>query len=69
MRVDGLRDGMNAGHDHTSVEYIQIARKEGARFLLSSDAHTPGQVGEVSKAAFLARAAGLKPWGEIVNAR
>ncbi|HLS91385.1 MAG TPA: PHP domain-containing protein [Limnochordia bacterium] len=59
---------INAGHDHTSVEYIQIARKEGARFLLSSDAHTPGQVGEVSKAAFLARAAGLKPW-EIVNAR
>lgn len=59
---------INAGHDHTSVEYIRIARDEGARFVLSSDAHTPARVGDVAKAAHLARKAGLEPW-QIVNAR
>lgn len=59
---------INAGHEHTTVEYIQIARAEGARFVLGSDAHSPDRVGDLAKAASLAQEAGLKA-EEIVNAR
>lgn len=58
---------INAGHVHTSVEYIRIARRKGARFALGSDAHSPRRVGDLVQAARLAEAAGLGP-GEIVNA-
>lgn len=59
---------INAGHDHTSVEYIRIARAQGARFVLGSDAHSPERVGDLKKAARLALEAGLTS-REIVNAR
>lgn len=58
---------INAGHDHTTVEFIRIAREEGARFVLGSDAHSPERVGDLAKAALLAQEAGLSP-DEIVNA-
>lgn len=58
---------INAGHEHTTVEYIRIARRQGARFALGSDAHSPERVGDLARAARLAEAAGLGP-DEIVNA-
>ena len=59
---------INARHRHTRVEYIKIARDAGARFALGSDAHEPARVGDVERAARLARAAGLVA-GEIINCR
>lgn len=59
---------INARHRHTCVEYIAIAREAGARFALGSDAHEPARVGDVERAARLARAAGLTA-AEIVNCR
>lgn len=50
---------INAGHDHTTVEYIRIAHDQGARFVLGSDAHSPERVGDLAKAALLAQRAGL----------
>lgn len=57
---------INAGHDHATIEYLRIAKAAGARFALGSDAHEPGRVGDLAKAAELARAAGLSA-EEIIN--
>jgi len=59
---------INARHDHTTVEYIKIAKAEGARFALGSDAHSPERVGDLQKAVSLALEAGLAS-RDIVNAR
>lgn len=59
---------INASHNHTSVEYLRIALEAGAAFALGSDAHEPGRVGDLERAARLARAAGLSS-AEIVNCR
>lgn len=58
---------INARHTHTTVEYIIAAKNQGARFILGSDAHSPGRVGDLARAASLAKAAGLPP-ELIVNA-
>lgn len=59
---------ISASHDHTSIEYIQIAQSEGAKFALGSDAHSKERVGDLAKAAALAHRAGLTSEA-IVNAR
>jgi len=59
---------INAGHDHTTAEYIRVAKAEGAKFALGSDAHSPERVGDLKKAVDLALKAGLTP-RDIVNAR
>ncbi|MGB9839014.1 PHP domain-containing protein [Thermovenabulum sp.] len=58
---------INAGHDHTTVEYIRIAKSQGAKFALGSDAHEPERVGELSRAIKLAKEAGLTK-ADIINA-
>ncbi len=57
---------INAGHTHTTVDYIRIAKAAGARFVLGSDAHSAERVGDLGRAAALARDAGLAS-DEILN--
>lgn len=59
---------ISGSHEHTTLEYIRIAREEGARFALGSDAHRPEEVGRLDRALDLARRAGLTA-DEILNAR
>lgn len=59
---------INASHVHITENYIRIARKHGARFVLGSDAHCARRVGDLGRAAALARDAGLDA-EDIVNAR
>ena len=59
---------INSGHDHTTEEDIRIARAEGATFALGSDAHSKDRVGDLARAAHMARRAGLAS-DAIVNAR
>ncbi|MCT4620843.1 MAG: PHP domain-containing protein [Marinisporobacter sp.] len=40
---------INSSHGFLTVEYIKIAMKEGAKFVISSDAHKPVDVGNVTK--------------------
>jgi len=50
---------INASHRFMTVEYVKIARKYGAKFVLSSDAHRPEHVGQVDNAINVALEAGL----------
>ena len=57
---NGAAFELNAGHSGLTLEMIQQAALEpGLTFLLSSDAHQPQQVGQVDRAAALARQAGV----------
>ncbi len=58
---------INASHPSITADQIRLARAEGARFVLSSDAHTPEKVGDFGAALRLAMEAGLKE-DDIVNA-
>lgn len=53
-------------HAHLTVEEIRIAAKSDARFVVSSDAHTPGRVGSFAGGVERALEAGLD-LGRIVN--
>lgn len=59
---------INSSHTHTTVEYIQIAKDAGARFVLGSDAHSAERVGDLGRAAAMARNAGLDS-ADILNVR
>ena len=50
---------INARHLTMSVEQLQIAAEQGATFLVGSDAHSPGRVGDVMPAVEHARKAGV----------
>ncbi len=52
---------INARHGAITVEYCRIAAREGARFVINSDAHRPEDVGSVLRGLAVARAAGLTP--------
>ncbi len=57
---------INTAHDHISKHYLQIAFRAGARFVIGSDAHSPGRVGDAVKGLNLAKLAGI-PWSAICN--
>ena len=46
-------------HAHLTVEEIKIAAKTDAKFVISSDAHTPNRVGSFAGGVKRALAAGL----------
>ncbi len=50
---------INSSHGHLTVEYIKIAMKEGVKFVISSDAHIPSDVGNVDLGIQRAISAGL----------
>lgn len=52
---------INARHHELAVEFCRAAAKAGARFVINSDAHSPGDVGDLSRGLEVAEAAGLRP--------
>ncbi len=58
---------INASHPAITPEQIKLAKAEGARFVLSSDAHTPERVGDFGAALRLAMEAGLSEH-DVINA-
>lgn len=50
---------INQKHTEMDAETLRLAAAEGTRFILSSDAHCPGNVGQVSRAEALAIEAGI----------
>ena len=62
----GIWMEINNRDDAFSVEGIAMAKRLGAKFLLSSDAHRPQDVGELTSAIHRAKQAGLVP-RDIVN--
>lgn len=50
---------INEKHTEMNVEMLKTAAGEGTKFILSSDAHCPGNVGKVSRAEALAEKAGI----------
>jgi putative hydrolase len=58
---------INSSHGHLTVEYIRVAMKEGVKFVISSDAHSPAEVGSVDSGIRRAIEAGLSV-GQIINA-
>jgi len=59
---------INASHGFMTAEYVKIALKEGASFVINSDAHHPSRVGDFERAIEIALAAGLDP-DRIINTR
>ncbi len=57
---------INEKHADLSAQDIQAAASEGAKFVVSSDAHRPQAVGKTPRAIELAKSAGLA-MGRIVN--
>ncbi len=58
---------INSSHGHLTVEYIKVAMEEGAKFVISSDAHIPSAVGIVDSGIQRAVEAGLHT-SQILNA-
>lgn len=58
---------INSSHGYLTVEYIKIAMKEGAKFVINSDAHRPEDVGNVQSGIQRALEAGLGV-DQIINA-
>ncbi|RKD30115.1 PHP domain-containing protein [Thermohalobacter berrensis] len=50
---------INASHGQLTVEYIKIAMKEDVKFIISSDAHRPEDVGNLDEGIKRAKEAGL----------
>ncbi|HHY39020.1 MAG TPA: hypothetical protein GX507_08870 [Clostridia bacterium] len=50
------------------MDYVRIAAKAGASFVISSDAHSPGDVGNLERGLTLAKRAKLSP-DQIINAK
>lgn len=68
-RVCAMRDTameINAHHQEMTVEYCRAAASKGVKFVVSSDAHRPADVGNVDRAVSVARQAGLQPQ-QILN--
>ena len=49
-------------HHNIQPSYLETAFVAGARFVISSDAHSPGEVGEGELGTQLAKAAAIPPW-------
>jgi putative hydrolase len=58
---------INASHGFMTTEYVKIAMREGASFVINSDAHHPSRVGDFHRGIEIAMAAGLEP-EQIINA-
>lgn len=55
----GVALEINEGHKNLTVENILAAKAEGATFLISSDAHRPGRVGDAPRSIALGMEAGV----------
>jgi len=59
---------INSSHGYMTVEYVKIAKKEGCKFVINSDAHTPHKVGDFKRGIEIAKEAGLTE-EDIINAK
>lgn len=59
---------INAKHGFLTEEFVKIAAREGVKFSLGSDAHTPEEVGEVKAALELAKRLKI-PAAQILNVK
>lgn len=57
----GTRLEISSAHRETDEAFVRAAAREGVDFVLSSDAHCPGRVGDLGAALQVARRAGLDP--------
>lgn len=57
---------INARHNAMTAAFCQVAAREGVRFVINSDAHQPGDVGNLQRGIDVAAAAGLDP-GQVLN--
>jgi len=57
----GTRMEISSFHRETDEAYVRAADREGAGFVLSSDAHSPARVGDLEAALLVALRAGLAP--------
>lgn len=64
----GVALEINSSHRYMTEEYVRIAKREGAKFVLGSDAHRPQRVGDVKEAVKVAVRAGLRP-ADIINVK
>ena len=55
-------------HSHLTIPELKICKKYDVNFVISSDAHVPGRVGDAAGAIKRAFAAGIEP-ERIVNIR
>lgn len=58
---------INSSHGFMTAEYVKIAVEQGAKFVVSSDAHSPEMVGDFERAKHIVAQAGLKAI-DIINA-
>lgn len=58
---------INAGHGFMTMEYVKIAMREGCKFVIDSDAHTPLRVGDFKRGIDIAKRAGVTV-DNIINA-
>ncbi|MGB9779744.1 PHP domain-containing protein [Caldanaerobacter sp.] len=58
---------INSSHGYLTVEYVKIAKEEGCKFVINSDAHTPSRVGDFKKGIEIAKKAGLTE-EDVINA-
>lgn len=63
----GVALEINASHGFMTVEYVKIAKREGALFSIGSDAHRPEDVGSFERAIRIAEEAGLTA-SDVINA-
>ncbi|CAM0496530.1 PHP domain-containing protein [Thermoanaerobacter kivui] len=59
---------INASHGYMTVEFVKIAKSEGCKFVINSDAHTPLRVGDFKRGIEIAKEAGLTE-EDIINAK
>ncbi|HHY14766.1 MAG TPA: hypothetical protein GX521_01690, partial [Firmicutes bacterium] len=59
---------INASKDYLTPQIIELVAKEGASFMIGSDAHSPERVGDFRLALDLAEKVGLTP-KQVLNAR
>lgn len=58
---------INSSHGNLTLEYAKIAMKEDVNFVIDSDAHVPGNVGNFKNGIEIAEKAGI-PVRRIINA-
>jgi putative hydrolase len=59
---------LNASKPYLTPEIVELVAKEGATFVIGSDAHSPQRVGDFALGLELAKQVGLTP-KEVVNAK
>lgn len=67
-KMRGTALEINSRHRFITSDFIKTAQKHGVKFIISSDAHSPQEVGEVEHCIHLAGLAGLTA-KDVLNAK